>query len=58
MEETDLSFENSSVKATVNGNIMSVKNPVTGFIKADSIGEIILDEHLHPGADCKIETMQ
>ncbi len=58
MEETDLSFENSSVEATVKGNILSVKNPETGFIKADSISEIILDKHLRPGADCKIETAQ
>lgn len=56
MEETDLSFENSGVKATINGDIMSVKNPETGYIIADSIGKIILDEHLRPGADCKIET--
>ena len=56
MEGTDLSFENSSVRATIKGGIMSVKNPETGFIKADSIGEVILDEHLRPGADCRIET--
>jgi hypothetical protein len=43
MEETDLSFEYSEVKADVIGNIMSVKNPASGYINADSIGEIILD---------------
>lgn len=50
----DLSFENTSVTATVHGGIDSVKNPVSGSITADSIGEILLDEYLIPGADCKI----
>lgn len=54
MEDTDLSFENSTVTATVQGGIISVKNPVHGKITADSIGEIILDENLWAGADCQI----
>ncbi|MBR6525184.1 MAG: DUF3737 family protein [Clostridia bacterium] len=44
MEDTDLSFEKSEVEATVQGHIISVKNPEKGFIRAGSIGEIILDE--------------
>lgn len=44
MENTDLSFERSEVQATVIGNIVSVKNPLSGFIKADSIGEIIVED--------------
>ena len=44
MEETDLSFEYSDVKATVNGNIVSVKNPKSGEIVADSFGEILFTE--------------
>ena len=43
MENTDLSFEYSSVKATINGNIQSIKNPKSGFIKCDSVDEIIRD---------------
>lgn len=43
MEGTDLSFEYSDVEATVNGHIDSVKNPASGHITADSIGEIILE---------------
>ena len=53
MEGCDLSFENSEVVATVNGHIDSVKNPVSGAITADSIGEIILDEHKWAG-ECPI----
>ena len=41
MEDTDLSFEYSEVEAEVKGHIVSVKNPRSGFVKADSIGEII-----------------
>ncbi|MBQ8200616.1 MAG: DUF3737 family protein [Clostridia bacterium] len=53
MEGCDLSFENSDVQATVNGHIDSVKNPVNGFISADSIGEIILDAYKRAG-ECPI----
>ena len=54
MVDCDLSFERSEVRATVRGEIMSVKNPITGYIKADSIGEVILDEYLPSDADCQI----
>ena len=41
MEDTDLAFEYSSVEADVRGHIVSVKNPKSGTIVADSVGEII-----------------
>lgn len=44
MEGTDLSFEYSDVEADVIGHIDSVKNPRSGIIKADSIGEIINED--------------
>ncbi len=56
MVDTDLSFERSEVKATVKGDIISVKNPICGYIKADSIGEIIIDGTLPEESTCKIET--
>lgn len=56
MVGTDLSFENSYVEADIKGSIDSVKNPTGGFIRADSIGEIILDEYIRPGSDCRITT--
>lgn len=52
MEETDLSFEYSDVKAEIKGNIVSVKNPASGSIEADSIGEIILDGSI---IECRCE---
>ena len=58
MEDTDLSFEKSEVTATVNRNIVSVKNPISGSIKADSIGEIIWDEKHKEISTCEIFVAQ
>ena len=55
MEGTDLSFEYSDVQATVTGNILSVKNPASGSILADRIGEIILEDAVVE-TNCRIET--
>ena len=41
MEATDLAFEYSDVQATVTGHVDSIKNPRSGQIIADSVGEII-----------------
>lgn len=40
---TDLSFEYSTVRAEVTTNIDSVKNPISGVIRAKGIGEIIME---------------
>lgn len=53
--DADLAFEYSEVEATVNSHITSVKNPLTGHIKAESYGEIILDENIKAPANCIIE---
>ncbi|MBR4555681.1 MAG: DUF3737 family protein [Ruminococcus sp.] len=44
MTDCDLSFEYSDVEADVKGHIDSVKNPRSGRITADSIGEIIKED--------------
>ena len=44
MIECDLSFEKSEVEAYIIGDIVSVKNVYSGYVKADSIGEIIVDD--------------
>lgn len=56
--DCDLAFEYSTVKASVKGHITSVKNPISGEIEADSIGEIIIDENVKAPADCKITIRQ
>lgn len=55
MENTDLSFERSEVNATVNGTILSVKNPKSGSIIADGYGEIILENSVME-TTCDIKT--
>ena len=44
MEGTDLAFEYSDVEATVNGHVDSVKNPRSGHITLDSVGEVIMGD--------------
>lgn len=46
MHNTDLAFEYSDVEADIVGHIDSVKNPKSGYIRADSIGDIILKDSI------------
>ena len=46
---TDLAFEYSDVQATIIGSIDSVKNPLSGSIIADDIGEIVKEDDLKNG---------
>lgn len=44
MEDTDLAFEYSDVEADVRGHVISIKNPRSGVIAVDSVGEIIRED--------------
>ena len=55
-DDADLAFEDSSLHAVINSNVVSVKNPRSGSIKALAIGETILDENLLAPGDCEIVT--
>lgn len=55
--DADLAFEYSSVQATIRGHIPSVKNPRSGFVRAGSIGAIILDENCKAPGNCSIHCM-
>lgn len=44
MEQTDLSFERSEVEATVVSPVVSIKNPLSGWIRVPAVGEVIRDE--------------
>lgn len=44
MEGTDLAFEYSDVEATISGHVDSIKNPRSGEIVVDSVGEVILGD--------------
>ncbi|MCD7709472.1 MAG: DUF3737 family protein [Clostridiales bacterium] len=51
---TTLAFEYSTVDADISGKIDSVMNPTSGMIKADSIGELILQKDRIDPAKTKI----
>lgn len=43
--DCDLAFEDSEVQATILSPVTSIKNPKAGQIKAESVGELIIDEN-------------
>ena len=53
MEGCDLSFEKSDVEAEVLSHVDSIKNPASGVIKVQSVGEIIRDD---PASEAEIIT--
>ncbi len=54
-EDADLAFEYSTVRATINGNVHSIKNPTGGNIAVSGqIGDVILDENQKQPANCII----
>lgn len=52
--DADLCFEYSDVNADIKGHVTSIKNPSSGKIIADSVGEIIIDENIKQPANCEI----
>lgn len=54
MVDTDFAFEYSTVKADIVGEILSIKNPYKGYIKADTIKEVIIDENSKEDSDVQI----
>ena len=52
----DRMFEYSTVEADIQGHLPHVKNPTSGHITADSIGEVTIDEHVLQPANCVIKT--
>ncbi len=54
-EDADLAFEYSTLRAEIKGSITSVKNPRSGEIIADNIGEIIIDENCKKPGNCMIK---
>ena len=57
-EDCDLAFENSTVFAEINSRVESIKNPISGEIHAQEIGQIILDAKRTPVTQCKIFSRQ
>lgn len=44
MVDTDLCFEKSQVEATLTSHVLSIKNPLSGYILAPSVGQEIRDD--------------
>lgn len=53
-EDADLALEYSTVKATIKGHVVSIKNPTSGKIVVDSVGEIIIDQNQREPKNCEI----
>lgn len=55
--ESNLAFEYSTVHATINGDILSVKNPTSGSIEVHGkIGDLILNSNIKAPANCVIKS--
>ena len=44
MIDCDLAFEKSDVEADIISSVISIKNPHSGKIVVESVGEIIMDD--------------
>ena len=51
---TDLAFEYSTVEADITSTVDSVKNPMHGYINAEGITELIIDENCKEAGACRI----
>lgn len=52
--DADLAFEYSDVRATIRGGVTSIKNPRSGRICLDSLGELIIDGNIKAPGNCEI----
>ncbi len=52
--DCDRAFEYSTLEADIHGNIINIKNPISGHIVADEIGSVTIDENIKAPADCII----
>ena len=56
--DCNLAFEYSTIHATINSPVHSIKNPTSGSITVHgSVGEIIIDKNQKYPANCKIEVL-
>lgn len=54
----DLAFEYSTLLATIDSPVTSIKNPLGGSIHLKSIGELILDENCRNRGECEITILK
>ena len=58
MEEADLAFERSDTEATILGEMISIKNPLSGHIRVGGVQEIIRDNAAFAGEVVIDKTLQ
>lgn len=56
MEDCDLAFERSDVEAEIISDVVSIKNPRSGSITVNSVGEVIMDDPKARGEIHQIKT--
>ena len=52
--DADLAFEHSSVEATILSSVTSIKNPKSGIIRCQTVGEYIHDADAKAPDDCRL----
>lgn len=52
--DADLAFEDSTLEAIILSPVTSIKNPKSGKISVESVGELIIDKNCLAPADCQI----
>lgn len=53
-DDANLAFEYSTIKARIKGHVHSIKNPTSGHIEVQSVGDVIIDKNQKAPADCTI----
>lgn len=54
-DDADLALEYSTVNGNINGRVVSIKNPTSGKVVVEELGELIIDENQKAPADCIID---
>lgn len=54
-DDANLALEYSTVEATIKGHVVSIKNPTSGHIRVETLGELIIDENQKQPADAVVE---
>lgn len=54
-DDANLALEYSTVEATIHGHVVSIKNPTSGHIRVEQLGELIIDANQKQPADAVVE---
>lgn len=58
-DDANLAFEYSTIEATINGDVVSIKNPTSGHIRVEGkIGELILDGNCKSPSNCEVVSLR